>query len=259
MVSGERRSRMSDIIKREYNGIAIAFEGKEKISLTDMWKAAGSPPNQEPWRWLETEQAKNFIPAVIKKYNLAKNEVIKTTRGKNGGTWGHWQVSLTYAQYLSPDLHAFCNQIVGERVEEERNPELAITRGHERAIRTWKKQGKPDDWIAARIRTINAAKVNNRVLQRHGDDQYVFPMCANAMNRQILGMDAKEYKETNNLPTSARTRDFLDDIQLAELELASLVSARRIESDLIYGNLACAGVHETIAGRIHKAVNMRGV
>jgi hypothetical protein len=249
---------MSDIIKREYNGMAIAFEGKEKISLTDMWKAAGGQDNKNPVEWIRYAGAE-FVAELAKSLNTGKSHIIKTTRGRHGGTWAHWQIALAYAKYLSPEFHLWVNQVVKERVEEERNPELAITRGHERAIRTWKKQGKSDDWIAARIRTINAAKVNNRVLQRHGDDQYVFPMCANAMNRQILGMDAKVYKETNNLPVSARTRDFLDDIQLAELELASLVSARRIESDLIYGNLACAGVHETIAGRIHKAVNMRGV
>ena len=130
------------IIKKDFNGIAVAFEGKEKISLTDLWKAVGSPTNQEPWRWLETEQAKKFVPAVMREYNLAKNEVIKTTRGKNGGTLAHWQIGLTYAQYLSPELHAFCNQIVNERIEEEKNPELAISRGHERAVRQWKKQGK---------------------------------------------------------------------------------------------------------------------
>lgn len=250
---------MSDITKRDFNGIAIAFEGKEKVSLTDLWKAAGSDELKRPAHWMQQDETQEFISSITKKLNVRQNHIITTKRGKGGGSWAHWQIALAYAKYLSPELHMFVNQCFMERLQEETNPELAITRGRERAIRKWKKEGRSDEWIAARIRTINAAKQNNRVLKKHGDDQFVFPACANAMNRQILGMDAKEYKEANGLPARAATRDFLDDIQLAELELSSLVSAKRIEEASIYGNQACANVHETIAGRIHGAVTMRGV
>lgn len=253
---------MSDITKRDFNGIAIAFEGKEKVSLTDLWKAAGSPENKQPTQWVRWPQTQEFIKSLAQKLNVCNthNAIIQAKRGgKTPGTWAHWQLALTYAQMLSPELHMFVNQCFVERVQEENNPELAITRGRERAIRKWKKEGRSDEWIAARIRTINAAKQNNRVLKKHGDDHMVYPMCANAMNRQILGMEAKEYKEVNGLPAKAATRDFLDDIQLAELELSSLVSAKRIEESSIYGNQACANAHETIAGRIHGAVTMRGI
>jgi len=250
---------MSNIIKRDYNGIQIAFEGKEKISLTDLWKAAGSERTSAPNFWIEQEENQRFIGTIAKSLNATLDCIIKTKRGKGGGTWSHWQIALAYAKYLSPELHMFVNQCFMERLQEENNPELAISRGHERAIRTWKKQGKTDEWIAARIRTINAAKLNNRVLRKHGDDQMVYPMCANAMNRQILGMEAKQYKEKNNLPIKAATRDFLNDIQLAELELASLVSSKRVQESSVYGNVACANVHEVVAGRIHNAVTMRGI
>lgn len=250
---------MSNVTKKEFNGIQVAFEGKEKISLTDLWKAAGSNPDKRPNDWVVITENQEFIQSVSKQLNTAVDGIIKTKRGKGGGTWAHWQIALAYAKYLSPELHMFVNQCFKERLEEESNPELAITRGHERAIRTWKRQGKSDEWIAARIRTINAAKINNRVLKKYGDDNLVFPMCANAMNRRILGMDAKEYKEARGIPVKAATRDFLDDIQLAELELASLVSAKRIQENCVYGNLACANAHEVVAGRIHSAVTMRGI
>ena len=51
---------MSNIIKREFHGIQIAFEGKEQVSLTDLWKAAGSPANQEPWRWTSDSSTADF-------------------------------------------------------------------------------------------------------------------------------------------------------------------------------------------------------
>ena len=122
-----------------------------------------------------------------------------------------------------------------------------------------KNKGKTDAWIAARIRTINAQKVTNTVLKRHGDDERVFPMCADAVNKVVIGMPAKEFKLVNNLPVSASTRDYLDDIQLAEIELSNLVSSKRIESNSIYGNKGCADTHGVIANRIHSAVTMRGV
>jgi hypothetical protein len=31
------------------------------ISLDDLWKAAGSPPDKEPKKWLQTKQGKAFI------------------------------------------------------------------------------------------------------------------------------------------------------------------------------------------------------
>jgi hypothetical protein len=85
--------------------------------LTDMWRAAGSPEGKEPWRWLETEQAKEFIELICENSNLAKNEVIETERGRNRGTWAHWQPGLAFAKYLSPEFHAWCNDVVRMHME----------------------------------------------------------------------------------------------------------------------------------------------
>jgi len=250
---------MNEIIKKNFHGIQIAFEGKEKINLTDLWKAAGEPDGKEVWRWQETEQAINFINATVNSLNLAKNEVLKTKRGKGGGTWGHWQIALEYARYLSPELAIWTNQVVKERLEEERNPELAYSRGRERAIKGWQKQGKSEQWIAVRLKSIDATKQNTKVLGCHGHDSMVFPMCADATNVAVIGMKAKEFKAANNLPASASTRDHLSEIQLLEIALTNAVSAQRIEEQDIYGNERCAYVHTVVGKRVANAVNMRGI
>ena len=36
------------IIKVDYNGVSVAFEGKEMVNLTDLWRAAGSPELKDP-------------------------------------------------------------------------------------------------------------------------------------------------------------------------------------------------------------------
>lgn len=250
---------MNQIIKKEFNGVEIAFHGKKEINLTDLWKASGASKENRPSDWVNLPNTLKFIDELAQKLNTEKSGILKTTRGKGGGTWGHWQIALEYARYLSPEIAIWTNQVVKERLEEERNPELALTRGQERAIRGWKRQGKTDEWISRRLRAIDATKIDNRVLAKHGDDNLVFPMCADALNQGVIGMKAKEFKEANNLPAHAPTRDHLTDIQLAEITLASLVSCQRITENNVRGNDLCANVHRVIAERVSNAVNMRGV
>jgi len=249
---------MDNLVKKEFNGVEIAFHGKKEVNLTNLWKAVGGTESKDPHNWIRFE-GKEFINAVAVSQNRSVAQVIKTARGKGGGTWADKQIGLAYAKYLSPELHIFVNKVFFERLEEERNPELALTRGQERAIRGWKRQGKNDEWISRRLRAIDATKIDNRVLAKHGDDSLVFPMCADALNQGIIGMKAKEFKEANNLPDRAATRDHLTDIQLAEITLASLVSCQRITENNVRGNESCANVHRIIAERVSNAVNMRGV
>jgi hypothetical protein len=253
---------MGNIIKFEFNGVQVSFEGKEKISLTDLWKAAGSPDNKQPAQWIRWPQTKEFIDTLARKLNVSPthNDIIQTKRGgKNSGTWSHWQIALTYAQTLSPELHMFVNQCFKERVEEENNPDLALDRGYDRAVRGYKKHGKDDKWIENRLYSKIATRENNKVLAKHGGDNRVYRMCANALNVPIIGMTSQEYKESNKLPKSASIRDHFTSIQLLEIALASEVSKQRIKEEGIYGNQNCANVHSVIGGRVHNAVTMRGI
>lgn len=98
-----------------YNGTLIRDKG-EMLSLTDMWKAAGSPENREPFNWSRKEGAA-FIEAVALTHNLPTSQVMISKRGKNGGTFGHWQIGLAYAKYLSPEFHMWCNEVVRAHME----------------------------------------------------------------------------------------------------------------------------------------------
>ncbi|PJI56022.1 hypothetical protein CTI14_00380 [Methylobacterium radiotolerans] len=58
----------------DYRG-AIIHERHEMLSLTDMWKAAGSPENREPFNWLRKEGA-SFVEAVALSHNLTDRQVM---------------------------------------------------------------------------------------------------------------------------------------------------------------------------------------
>jgi hypothetical protein len=102
-----------------YKGAAITDKG-ELLSLTDMWRAAGSPDGRAPndWRVLvSTTEFANHVAEILNAGNSG-NELFKVTRGgKASGTFAHWQIGLAYAKYLSPEFHMWCNQVVRERME----------------------------------------------------------------------------------------------------------------------------------------------
>ena len=127
-----------DVEVRDKNGL---------ISLTDMWIAADKPSGKhEPKLW-KLNSGSDFI---AKKYNVRRENVYKTTQGRYGNSWAHWQIALAYAKYLSPELHIVVNSVFKERIEEPIDPELGINRSKERARKAWKAQGKSDKWIAER-------------------------------------------------------------------------------------------------------------
>lgn len=98
-----------------FNGVEI-HDRSEMLCLTDMWAAAGSDDTRRPSDWLALATTKEFVALVDASFN-AGNPGIMTKKGKNGGTYAHWQIGLAYAKYLSPEFHMWCNTVVRERME----------------------------------------------------------------------------------------------------------------------------------------------
>ena len=117
------------------------------VSLTDMWKASGSPKHKESWRWKTLPQTAEFMAKVS---NHVKSEVWKSGRGRHGGgTFAHKQIAIAYAKYLSPEFHMFVNEVFMEKMEEEANPELSYEKNQSRAdkakealVRKYQREGK---------------------------------------------------------------------------------------------------------------------
>lgn len=123
---------MSNDLTKVFNGVNIGFNEKEqKVNLTNLWKAAGSDGDKRPAHWLQQDNTQDFVRTVSGSLNVRPEYILTTQRGRTGGTWAHKQIALAYAKYLSPELHMYVNQCFFERIEEENNPDLAITRGRE--------------------------------------------------------------------------------------------------------------------------------
>jgi len=105
-----------------YQGTVIT-QRQEMLSLTDMWKAAGSPEGRRPDDWKKDAAHREFLDHVAMVANAPVEGIWKGTRGRiGGGTIAHWQIGLAYAKYLSPEFHMWCNTVVRERMEGKLTP-----------------------------------------------------------------------------------------------------------------------------------------
>lgn len=89
----------------------------EMLSLTDMWRAAGSDPSKRPADWARLPATNEFVAHICDVVGKSHDDIIQTLRGNEAGTWGHWQIAMAYAKYLSPEFHAWCNEVVKAHME----------------------------------------------------------------------------------------------------------------------------------------------
>jgi hypothetical protein len=185
---------------------------------------------------------------------------LKTKRGVGGGTWAHWQLALSYAQYLSPELHLAVNQVFKERLEETLNPELGIERSRERARRTWKAQGKDETWISTREQGIDSRKGYVDTLVTHDvKPGHQIGQCTNKIYKGVFGKDKSEIEadlraKNPNLPKQVNIRDHAKRSSLMAIGLAEALASEEIEEFDIRGVRDCAQVSFDKGMSVRKAL-----
>lgn len=244
---------MSKLI--QFNESQIAIQENNMVSLTDLWKSSSKDESNSPNRWLRLPNTTQFVETVAKSLNGIKSPVIKTTRGKGGGTWAHWQIALAYAKYLSPELHMFVNQVFKERLEEEANPELAYNRGRERAVNGWKRQGKTDDWISNRLKGMDQRKVFTSTLSRHGVEGRGYADCTNNIHEPIIGKPTHIAKQEFGVKKKGDSiRNYLGNIENIGIMLAEALANESIDSKNLRGNEQCSKACHDASSKISKAI-----
>lgn len=111
---------MSDI--RLYFKSSAIRDDAEFLCLTDMWRAAGSDESRRPVEWLRSARGEEFVQFVRENLKVGDShvEILRTIRGgTEPATWAHWQLGMAYAQYLSPEFHAWCNDVVRKVMQGE--------------------------------------------------------------------------------------------------------------------------------------------
>lgn len=239
-----------------YNGTEIRKDKDGYICLTDMWRACGSPTGKRTVDFQELETTKAVIEFMQNSKSAIK-ALLKSKRGaKTGGTWATPELSIAYAKYLSPEFHAWTLGVVKERIEENANPELAVSRGIERAKATYRKQGKSEGWIEQRLNgSIPVRKYMASEFVHRGATQYIAP-ATNAIYDNILGAPAKAAKAKRNLPESASLRDNLTRTELAAVMLAESLTVDGVQQHKCYGE-RCLSAAEFYGKKVGAAIGAK--
>ncbi len=106
-----------DIVTLNRNGFEVEFSKDELVSLTKLWKMAGSPENQTPYEWKRSPEAKKLVTQISKECKQDKSRILESKRGKGGDTLGHYKLALEYAGYLSVEFKSWMLEVVGNLIE----------------------------------------------------------------------------------------------------------------------------------------------
>lgn len=247
--------------------LEIPFRGKSffldiadgnMVNLNHIHSIVGTPKNQSPGDWKRLDSTKKLINSISNK-NTGKSRIFISKRGRNGGTFAHWQLALAYAQYLSPELHFTVNAVFKERLEEIIDPELGISRSQKRARETWKAQGKSEEWIAKREEGKLIREVYVETLVSH-DVKFGVEVghCTNQIYKGLFNKDSCQIEQAlrmknPNLPKKVNIRDYAKLSAIAAIGLAEALSSEKIEKHNAKGVDACAKIS------LDKATTVRSV
>lgn len=166
---------------------------------------------------------------------MCQTHIIKSRRGKSGGSYAHKNIALAYAKYLDPALHVLVNEVFFQRLEEEKNPELI----GKRYIEAYKKRGKSREWIAARLQGIDTRNAFTETLKSHNVTGKGYGRCTDAIYKPLNGCNAKGIRVKKSLPAKGSLRDNMSRTELIAVQLAESLASDTIEKRNVRGNRPC--------------------
>ena len=163
--------------------------------------------NKDIREFLRSENTLRYIDTILNEGNpLIKNreDLIRSQRGRYGGTWLHQELAFEFAGWCSTLFRRNLHKWVEQRLEKERS------------------------WQQSRL----AAKtgylpMSEAVLSIHEDPKgYHFSNEADLLNRIALGKTAKQFKEFHQVDL---VRDALSAAQLEQMAKLQMVNAGLME------------------------------
>lgn len=141
-----------------------------------------------------------------------------------------------------------------ERIQESQDPEIAI----KRAILSYQIQGRSDDWIEKRIRTIVSRKELTAEWKKRGIEEGMqYATLTNIISEQTFGMHTETHKKHKALSKNHNLRDHMSDLELILTMLGETSTkeiARQKDAQGFYPNSQAANAGGAIAGNARKQI-----
>lgn len=120
MIASHRES--AQAIPFHYQGQSVRFSSEGWINATEIARCEGRRLD----KWLATQETQDYIAALMHHLNTPeKGDLIRSVRGRGGGTWLHPKLAVAFARWISPDFAVWCDLHIdallrGELTERQR-------------------------------------------------------------------------------------------------------------------------------------------
>lgn len=202
---------MSDsIVTLDRNGFQVEFSKTELVSLTQLWKMAGSPENQTPYKWKRIPEAKRLLKQISKEDKGFKHPFLESKSGRGGETLAHYKIALEYAGYLSVEFKSWMLGIIGSVIEapEELAADILINSHNRENVERAKKR-------------VLVCGTNKETMELAKIDGASYPEVHNNRYRGLYRKNATQLREEAGLKKSETP---LDRLSAYDLNLNSLAN-----------------------------------
>jgi len=97
---------MNNIVSFDYEGQRVRFSGDGWVNATEAAKRFGKLPAE----WLRLPDTEEYLTVLAEHLNVGKSHnLVRTSRGRNGGTWLHPKLAVRFAQWLDTRFAVWCD------------------------------------------------------------------------------------------------------------------------------------------------------
>jgi DNA-damage-inducible protein D len=154
-------------------------------------------------------------------------------------------------------IKQFLAQVGAERLEEIAQPSKIV----DRAIQTYRDQGREDEWIDGRLQNISARNELTDEWKERGAEGVKAAPITEAMHKEMLGHTPSEHRRLKRLGSGHELRDHCDGLELAittlgERAAKTIIVERDTQNfkETKEGSLAGAKIAGDAAREIEKAI-----
>lgn len=120
---------MSNVIPFNYQGQPVRFNSDGWINATDVAKRFGKRPAE----WMRLPDTQKYMEALARHLNVRESHLlIRTERGRSGGTWLHPKLAVTFARWLDVDFAVWCDLHIDALLRGELTEKQQFDRAYKR-------------------------------------------------------------------------------------------------------------------------------
>lgn len=196
--------------------VLIRQDAQGRYCLNDLHKASGSLDKDQPSMFLRNKQTQDLAQE-LNYANLQSLEAIQTLEGRKGGTYVVKELVYAYAMWISPRFHLQVIRAYDDLVNQRVALVSKLPVRHDARV-----EYKPMQEALRQARE----ELGKETKHFHYSNE------ADMLNRIVLGMTSKQYREHHQLLEGRSIRDILTVTELAAF--ADLERANKTFIDLGY-------------------------